>query len=66
MTFLLAVLGCLDAGECFLFKLLKLFAVTDSLGEMIRVFSVANVELIFQNWFTLNMARPSSSSIHHA
>ena len=38
---------CLDAGE------FELFAVSDSLGERIRVFSVGNVERIFENWFTL-------------
>ena len=29
-----------------------------------RVFSVGNVELIFQDLFTLRMLRPSSSSIY--
>ena len=42
----------------------EIFGVSDSLGEMIRVFSVGNVELIFQNWFTLRRLCPSSSSIH--
>ena len=31
------------------------------LGERIHIFSVGKVELIFNNWFTLCMPRPSSS-----
>ena len=42
----------------------KPFGVDDSLGESNRVFSVGNVELVFHNWFTLSMPRPSSSLIH--
>ena len=38
----------------------KPFGVSDLLGEMIRVFSFGNVELIFQNWVTLRMLRLSS------
>ena len=53
----------LDARECFLLNF-KPFSVNDSLGERICVFSVGNVKLIFQNWFTLSMPRPSSSLIH--
>ena len=52
----------LDAGVNF-----KPFDVNNSLGERICVFDVGNVELvllIFPNWFTLNMLRPSSSLIH--
>ena len=39
-------------------------SVADTLGESIGVLSVGNVELIFKNWFTLSMPRPSSSLIH--
>ena len=42
----------------------KLFGVSDSLGERICVLSVGNVEFIFQNWFTLSILLPPSSSIH--
>ena len=42
----------------------KPFGVSDSLGESIGVLSVGNVQLIFKNWFRLNMLRPSSLSIH--
>ena len=42
----------------------KPFGVSDSLGESTAVFSVGNVELIFKNWFRLNILRPSSLSIH--
>ena len=50
--------------ESVLFLNFKPFGVSDSLGERIRVFSVGNVELIFQNCFTLSMPRPSNSLIH--
>ena len=53
----------LDAGECFLINV-KPFGVNDPFGERICVFSVGNVELIFQNWFAISMSRPSSSLIH--
>ena len=53
---------CLHAGECFVLKV-EVFGVSDLLGEAICVFSVGNVKLIFENWFTLSMPRPSSSSI---
>ena len=42
----------------------KRFRVSHSLGESIGVLSVGNVQLIFKNWFRLNMLRPSSLSIH--
>ena len=41
------------------FSNFKAFGISDLLGEMIRVFSVGNVELIIQNWFTLSMPRTS-------
>ena len=42
----------------------KPFGDSDSLGKSIGVLSVGNVELIFKNWFTLSMPRPSSSLIN--
>ena len=37
----------------------KPFGVSDSLSETIRVSSVGNMELIFQNWFAVSVTRPS-------
>ena len=59
-----AVSGCAEMLEIVFFLNFKLFGVSDSLGESIGVFSVENVELIFQKWFTLSMPRPSCSLIH--
>ena len=55
-----AVAGCVWMVEIVFFLNFWLFGVRDSLGEIIRVFCVGNVKLIFQNWFTLSMLRPSS------
>ena len=59
-----AVAGCVYMLESVFFLNIEVFGVSDSLGEKIRDFSVGNVELIFKNWFTLSMLRPSSLSIH--
>ena len=60
-----AVAGCVYMLESVFFLNVEVFGdINDSVGERIRVFSVGNVELIFKNWFTLNMLRPSSLSIH--
>ena len=67
MTWLVAMFavpGCVYMLESVFFLNVDVFGVTDSVGERIRVFSVGNVELIFKNWFRLNMLRPSSLSIH--
>ena len=67
MTFLVAMFavpGCVYMPESVFILNVEVFGVSDSLGERIRIFSVGNVELIFQNWSTLSMPRPSSSSIH--
>ena len=67
MTLLVAMFavgGCVNMLESVFFLNVEVFGVTDSVGEMIRVFSVGNVELIFKNWFRLSMRRPSSLSIH--
>ena len=50
--------------ESVFFLNVEVFGVSDSLGERIHIFSVGNVELIFQKWFTLTMPCPSSSLIH--
>ena len=56
-----AVPGCVYILESVFFVLhFQLFDVSDSFRERIRVFSVGNVEPIFQNRFTLSMQRPSS------
>ena len=67
MTFLVAL--CAVPGlawmlESVFFLNFKPFGVSDSLGERIRVLSVGNVEFIFQNWFALNLPRPSSALTH--
>ena len=63
MTFLVAMFAvtrCAKMLESVFFLNFKPFVVSNSLGERIRVFSVGNVELIFQNWFTLTMPHPLS------
>ena len=55
---------CLDTGESVFFFNFEFIVVSDSLGVRICVCSVGNVELLFQNWFTLSMPRPSSKAIH--
>ena len=55
-----AVAGCFYMLENVFFLNVEVFGVSDTLGEMIRIFSVGNVELIFENWCTLSMLRPSS------
>ena len=52
-----AVAGCVYMLESVFFLNDEVFGVNDSVGERIRVFSVGNVELIFENWFRLNMRR---------
>ena len=67
MTLLVAMFafpGCVYMLEIVFFLNFVVFGVSDSLGERIRIFSVGNVELIFKNWFTLSIPRPSCSSIH--
>ena len=59
-----AVAGCVYMLESVFFLNVEVFGVNDSLGERIHVFSVGNVELIFKNWFRLNMLRSSNLSIH--
>ena len=61
---LFAVAGCVYMLESVFFLNVEVFGVNDSVGGRIRVFSVGNVELIFKNWFRLNMLRPSSLSNH--
>ena len=61
---MLAVPGCVNMLESVFFSNVAVFGVSDSLGKRIHIFSVVNVELIFKNWFTLSMPRPSSSPIH--
>ena len=64
LVVMFAVAGCVYMMESVLFLNVEVFGVNDSVGERIRVFSVENVELIFKNWFSLSMRRPSSLSIH--
>ena len=63
MTFLVAMFavpGRIDMLNIVFYLNFELFGVSDCLGEMIGVLSVGNVELSFQNWFTLSTPRPSS------
>ena len=56
MMFLVAIFavsGCAKMLESVFFSNFKPFGVSNSLGKSIRLFSVGNVELIFQKWFTL-------------
>ena len=65
MTLLVAMFaaaGCVYMLESVFFLNVEVFGVNDSVSERIRVLSVGNVELIFKNWFRLNMLRPSSLS----
>ena len=67
MTLLVAMLvvpGCVFMLESVFFLNVEVFGVNDSLRERIHIISVGNVELIFKNWFTLSMPRPSSLLIH--
>ena len=64
LVVMLAVPGCVYLLESVFFVIVEVFGVSNSLGERIRIFSVGNVELIFKNWFTVSMPRPSSSLIH--
>ena len=59
---MLAVPSCINMLESVF--ILNVFGVNDCLSARIRVFSVRNVKLIFKNWFTLSMPRPSRLSIH--
>ena len=59
-----AVARCVYMLESVFFLKVEIFGVSDSLGERIRIFFVGNIELIFKNWFTLNIPHPSSSLIH--
>ena len=66
MTLLVAMFaasGCVYMLESVFFFNVEVFGVNDSDSERIRVFPVGNVELIFKNWFRLNMLRPSNLSI---
>ena len=60
LVVMFAVAGCVYMLESVFFLNVEVFGVNDSVGERIRVFSVGNVELIFKNWFTFSMRRPSS------
>ena len=61
MTLLVAMLalpGCVYMMESVFFLIVEAFGAIPSVKGFIS-FSVRNVELIFKNWFTLNMPRPS-------
>ena len=67
MTFLVAMFavpGGVYMMESVFFLKVEVFCVSDSLSERTCIFSVGKEELIFQNWFSLSMPCPSSSSIH--
>ena len=64
LVVMFAVAGCVYMLESVFFLNVEVFGVSGSLGERIHIFSVGNVELIFENWFRLSMLRPSSLSIH--
>ena len=56
-----AITGYVYMLKSVFFLNVEVFGVGDSLGERIHIFYVGNVELIFKNWFTLSMPRPSRS-----